>query len=272
MPHFTTSDGLRLHYTDEGAGVPLLCLAGLTRSTADFDYVAPHLQPCRLIRMDYRGRGQSDWDLNWHNYALPVEIRDVIELLDHLSLDAVAILGTSRGGLNAMGLAAAAPDRFLGAALNDVGPELDPKGLSNIMVYLGKRPAARTHEEAANALAYVMTGFRNVPHSRWLQEARTHFVQVEDGLDITYDPALRQAVEAGGEIPDLWPFFDALRDKPLCLIRGANSDLLSTETAQKMQERRPDMIYANVADRGHVPFLDEPAALEALSAWMGRLQ
>ena len=272
MPHFTTSDGLQLHYTDEGTGLPLLCLAGLTRSTADFDYVAPHLPPCRLIRLDYRGRGQSDWDSNWQNYVLPIEIRDVIELLDHLTIDAVAILGTSRGGLNAMGFAAAAPERFLGAALNDVGPELDPKGLSTIMVYLGKRPAASTHEEAATALAYVMTGFKNVPHSRWLEEAKTHFVQDADGLNITYDPALRQAVEAGGEVPDLWPFFDALIGKPLCLIRGANSDLLSTLTVQKMQERRPDMIYANVPDRGHVPFLDEPASLDALRTWMDALQ
>lgn len=272
MATFQTSDGLNLHYIDEGTGLPLLCLPGLTRTTADFDYVAPHLPPCRLIRMDYRGRGKSDWDENWQNYALPIEIRDVIELLDHLSLDAVAILGTSRGGLNAMGLAAAAPDRFLGAALNDVGPELDPKGLANIMVYLGKRPAARTHEEAATALAHVMTGFRNVPESRWLQEARTHFVEDKNGLNITYDPALRQAVEGGGEIPDLWPFFDALAGKPLCLIRGANSDLLSMCTAQKMQDRRPDMIFANVPDRGHVPFLDEPEALDALRKWMDALQ
>lgn len=272
MGTFQTSDGLDLHYTDEGTGLPLLCLPGLTRSTADFDYVAPHLPPCRLIRMDYRGRGKSDWDKNWQNYALPIEIRDVIELLDHLSLDAVAILGTSRGGLNAMGLAAAAPDRFLGAALNDVGPELDPKGLGNIMVYLGKRPTARTHEEAASALAHVMTGFGNVPNGRWMEEARIHFVEDKNGLNITYDPALRQAVEAGGEIPDLWPFFDALAGKPLCLIRGANSDLLSMDTAQKMQDRRPDMIFANVPDRGHVPFLDEPAALDALRNWMDALR
>lgn len=271
MAYFTTSDGLRLYYTDDGEGLPVLCLAGLTRSTLDFDYVAPHLPPCRLIRLDYRGRGQSDWDSNWQNYTLPVEVRDVIELLDHLAIEAVAIVGTSRGGLNAMGLAAAAPARFLGAVLNDVGPEIDPGGLANIMVYLGKRPTARTHEEAAIALAYVMTGFQNVPHSRWLQEAKTHFIQGEDGLDITYDPALRTAAEEGGEIPDLWPLFDALAGKPLCLIRGANSDLLSAETAQKMQDRRPDMIYANVPDRGHVPYLDEAKSLDAIRIWMGAL-
>lgn len=272
MATFTTSDGLKLFYTDEGEGLPLLCLAGLTRTSADFQYVTPHLPPCRLIKLDYRGRGQSDFDPNWRNYTLPVEIRDVLELMDHLSLAAVAILGTSRGGLNAMGLAATAPERLLGAALNDVGPELDPAGLSGIMTYLGRKPAARSHAEAAMALPLVLQGFRNVPPERWLQEARTHFTETESGLDITYDPHLRDAVEAGGEIPDLWPFFDALAGKPLCLIRGAGSDLLSADTAQKMQDKRPDMIFADVPDRGHIPFLDEPEARAALHTWMEQLQ
>ena len=73
MARFTTSDGLSLHYTDEGSGLPILCLAGLTRTGADFDYLAPHLSDHRLIRMDYRGRGRSDFDKNWQNYTLPVE-------------------------------------------------------------------------------------------------------------------------------------------------------------------------------------------------------
>ena len=272
MAAFTTSDGLSLFYTDEGEGLPLLCLAGLTRTSQDFQYVTPHLPPCRLIKLDYRGRGQSDFDPNWQNYTLPIEVRDVLELMDHLSLNATAILGTSRGGLNAMGLAATAPDRLLGTALNDVGPELDPAGLSDIMVYLGRKPTARSHAEAAAALPHVLKGFAGVPPERWLKEAQTHFVETEDGLDITYDPRLRDAVEAGGEIPDLWPFFDALAGKPLCLIRAEGSDLLSAETAQKMQTRRPDMIYATVPGRGHIPFLDEPEAIAALGAWMEQLQ
>lgn len=271
MATFVTSDGLTLFFSDTGAGLPLLCLPGLTRTTQDFQYVTPHLPPCRLIKLDYRGRGQSDFDPAWQNYTLPVEIRDVLELIDHLSLNAVAILGTSRGGLNAMGLAAAAPDRLLGAALNDVGPELDPAGLAGIMTYLGRKPAAHTHAEAAMALPFVLKGFADVPPERWLQEARTHFTQTAEGLDITYDPRLRNAVEAGGDIPDLWPFFDALAGKPLCLIRGAGSDLLSAATAQKMQDRRPDMVFADVPNRGHVPFLDEPEAVAALHRWMENL-
>lgn len=272
MPHVTSSDGLNLWYEDEGTGLPVLCLSGLTRTTRDFDYVAPHLADCRMIRMDYRGRGKSDWAKDYHDYALPVEIRDALELMDHLGVARFAILGTSRGGLNAMGMAVAAPDRLMGVCFNDIGPELDPKGLTTIMGYLGRRPAAKTHEDAASALEKVLAGFEGVPRERWLEEARKHFVARGDGLDITYDPDLRRAVEEAGHAPDLWPFFDALAGKPVCLIRGAGSDLMSAETADRMQARRPDMIRADVPGRGHVPYLDEAQAVAALREWIGRLQ
>jgi pimeloyl-ACP methyl ester carboxylesterase len=273
MGKFTTSDGLSLHYTDEGEGLPILCLAGLTRTGADFDYVAPHLAGNRLIRLDYRGRGQSGFDPDWQNYTLPVECRDVLELLAHLGLDKVAILGTSRGGLNAMGLAAGATDRLLGVALNDVGPFIDPAGLDFIMGYIGRNPAAKTHAEAAAAMARAFPEFEGVPESRWLEEAQKHYVQDAEGLKITYDPQMRKAVEAamGQPAPDLWPFFDAMAGLPLACIRGAASNLLSAETLAEMQKRRPDMITAVVPGRGHVPFLDEPEAIAALKEWIGKL-
>ena len=198
--------------------------------------------------------------------------RDALELMDHLRVARVTILGTSRGGLNAMGMALAAPGRLLGVCFNDIGPELDPKGLTTIMGYLGRRPAAKTHEDAASALEKVLAGFEGVPRERWLEEARKHFVARGDGLDITYDPDLRRAVEEAGHAPDLWPFFDALAGKPVCLIRGAGSDLMSAATADRMQARRPDMIRADVPGRGHVPYLDEPQAVAALREWIGQLQ
>jgi len=274
MPHFTTSDGLKLYYEDAGEGLPILCLAGLTRTSRDFDYAAPHLSGVRLIRMDYRGRGQSDWDDSWSNYALPIEGRDAMELLAHLGLSQAAILGTSRGGLNAMGIASVAPDALLGVALNDIGPEIDAEGLAFIMTYLGRNPAARTHEEAAAALNHLMCGFPGVPLERWAQEVRTHYTDAGGGLQITYDPKLRDAAEAAGgtEMPDLWPFFDALPPRPLALIWGENSDLLKEPTVHEMQRRRPDMITARVPDRGHIPFLDEPESLVALRAWIEAMQ
>ena len=269
MAKFTTSDGLNLYYRDEGSGLPILCLAGLTRTTADFDYVAPYLGDFRLIRLDYRGRGHSDWDTNWQNYALPIECRDVLELLDHLGLDRVAIIGTSRGGLNAMGLATTAKDRLIGVALNDIGPVIEPAGLEVIMGYLGRDPKALNHLDAARVMEKNMTSFVGVPFSRWMEEAVKHFTQTDSGLKITYDPKLRTAVEVQGAqaAPDLWPFFDALQGVPLAVLRGENSDLLSVETFAEMRRRRPDSLAATVVGRGHIPFLDEPEAVATLQTW-----
>lgn len=273
MPRFATSDGLSLHYTDEGEGLPLLCLAGLTRDGRDFDFVAPHLEHVRLIRLDYRGRGQSDWG-DPASYQIPVEGRDAVELLDHLGIRAAAVLGTSRGGLIAMMLAATVKDRLLGVALNDIGPEIAPEGLDIIKDYLGRAPALKTHAEVAEARERVMTGFANVPKTRWREEAERLFTETGDGLALTYDPKLREAVlESGAQpAPDLWPLFDALAGLPLVCLRGANSDLLAPETFAEMKRRRPDMIAVEVPDRGHIPFLDEPESLNALRRWLDMLR
>ena len=270
MPRFTTSDGLSLHYSDEGQGLPVLALAGLTRNGSDFDYVAPHLKGVRLIRLDYRGRGNSDWADDWATYSIPIEARDAVELLDHLAIDRAAILGTSRGGLIAMVLAATVKDRLLGIALNDIGPALDTAGLDVIKTYIGQNPVWKTHAEAAAERPAAMAGFANVPAERWLAEVKKLYVETPDGLTLTYDPKLRDAVLAAATelAPDLWPLFDLMQGLPLACIRGANSDLLSRDTLLQMQARRPDMIAATVPDRGHIPFLDEPEALDALTKWL----
>ena len=269
MPTFTTSDGISLHYTDEGTGLPVLCLAGLTRDGRDFDFVAPHLDDVRLIRLDYRGRGKSGW-ADPVTYQIPVEGRDAVELLNHLEIGKAAILGTSRGGLIAMVLAATVKDRLLGVALNDVGPEIDPAGLEVIKDYLGRTPALRTHAEVAAAREKAMTGFVDVPKSRWLEEAQRLFRETEDGLELFYDARLRDAVLGDGAdaAPDMWPLFDALAGLPLACIRGANSDLLAAPTFAEMSRRRPDMIAVEVPGRGHIPFLDEPESLDALRRWL----
>ena len=274
MATFTTSDGLSLYYEDTGEGLPILCLPGLTRTTADFDYVTPHLADTRLIKLDFRGRGQSDFDPDWQNYNLQVEGRDVLELLAHLGLPKAAVLGTSRGGMIGMGLAAVAKDHLLGVALNDIGPQIDPRGIAFIMVYLGRNPTSRTHEEAAAALKHVFADFEGVPYDRWLREAQKNYIETAEGLQITYDPKLREATEAMASQPamDLWPFFDALQGLPTACIRGANSQLFTQETLDKMAERRPDMVTAVVPGRGHVPFLDEPEAVAALRKWVEQMK
>lgn len=271
MPHFTAADGARLYFTDEGHGIPLLCLAGLTRNSSDFDYLAPHLPPLRLIRMDYRGRGQSDWT-GAESYTIVQEGADALALLDHLGLESAAILGTSRGGLIGMYLSAIAPNRVRGLILNDVGPVIDPLGLARIGDYIGRAPSARSYAAMAVALEHMMDGFE-VPPSRWMEEAKKHYILTDQGLDLTYDPALRTAFLEAMKAPaaDAWPLFDACTAKPLALIRGANSDLLTQATADEMAERAPDMIYEEVPDRAHIPFLDEPEALRAIHRFLGLL-
>jgi len=270
---FTAPDEARLAFRDEGQGTPLLCLAGLTRTMSDFDYLAPHLPPCRLIRMDYRGRGASQWT-GAASYSVPQEARDALALLDHLGVAQAAVLGSSRGGMIGMMLAAKAHSRLLGLCFNDVGPALQSKGLERILGYVGRNPSAKTHAALAAALPANLPGFHGVPPERWLDEARRHYTAADGGLKITYDPALREAFLAAtqGPAPDLWPLFDACAGLPLALIRAANSDLLSVADAAEMRRRRPDMIFGEVPDRAHIPFLDEPVALAVISAFLKAVQ
>lgn len=273
MQYFRADDGAMIAFTDEGAGLPVLCLAGLTRTGADFDYLAPHLADVRLIRMDYRGRGASEWT-GAETYTVPREAKDALALLDHLGIEKAAILGTSRGGLIAMYLAAVAKDRILGVCLNDVGPVLERAGLGKIFDYIGRNPAANDYETLAQKLPAVMPEFSDVPEGRWLEEAKRLYRETPEGMKITYDPALREPFLAAfkGEIPEAWPLFDAMQGLPLALIRGANSDLLSKDAALRMSERRPDMIFAEVPGRGHIPWLDEPEAVAAVRKWIAAVR
>ncbi|WP_354595926.1 alpha/beta fold hydrolase [Rhodovulum tesquicola] len=273
MQHFAADDGLMLAYDDQGAGTPLLCLAGLTRNMDDFEPVLDHFaDSARVIRLDMRGRGRSGHDPDFMNYNLIREGRDALALLDHLGLEKAAILGTSRGGLIAMVLAMGHRDRLLGVCLNDIGPLVDPRGLAYIMGHLGKRPGLADFDAAAERLEAAMQDrFPGVSRATWREYARRVWDEAPDGLALRYDPRLRNAVSeasATDALPDLWPMFDALAGLPVALIRGANSDILSAETAAEMRRRRPDMIFAEVADRGHVPFLDEPESLAAIRAFL----
>ncbi|MBV1865817.1 MAG: alpha/beta hydrolase [Rhodobacteraceae bacterium] len=273
MKTFKTSDGLNLAYHDEGAGLPVLCLPGLTRNSRDFDFVAPHMKHVRLIRLDYRGRGESDYDPNWKNYSVPIEARDVLELLDHLGLEKAALIGTSRGGMISMVLGKMAKDRLLGVLFNDIGPVLEQSGLDLIAEYIGLKPPYKTLAEAAADRPNVMENFANVSPERWLAEVTAQFSETADGLELRYDPKLREGVVAtlGADAPNLWPYFDALQGLPLALVRGENSNLLTAQAAADMQERRPDMIFGQVPDRGHIPFLDETESLSVIHEWLGKM-
>ena len=269
MPRFNTSDGLSLFYEDEGHGTPVLCLSGLTRNVTDFTYLIPHLPDHRVIRMDYRGRGQSDYADDFMSYSILREGQDAIELMEHLGLDRFALIGTSRGGLIAMALSVTHPGRMTGVVLNDIGPEVAPIGIERIMDYVGKTPPFANLDAAADALAAGhAAGFPGVSLIRWREQAEFMWTDVPGGgVALRYDAKLRDAMigQAGaGEAPDLWLLFDGLRELPVAAIRGENSDLLSVETFEKMQARHPNLIATTVPDRGHVPFLDEQEAVTAI--------
>ena len=277
MNHVRADDGARLAYHDEGQGLPVLALAGLTRTMRDFDYLGAHLaghsDGVRLIRLDSRGRGGSDWT-GADTYTVPREARDALCLIDHLGLDRVAILGSSRGGLIGLFLAATAPDRLRGLCLNDIGPVLERDALERIGEYVGIPPFAKTRAQMAERLASAMPGFVDVPAARWAEEAERLSVETVEGLGLTYDPALRTAfLDAIAAPPvDLWPLFDACAGFPLALLRGENSDLLSVATVEAMRARRPDLLFASVANRGHIPFLDEPESLDLIHHWIAAMR
>ena len=265
MKYVTASDGVRLAYDDQGAGHALLCLPGLTRNMEDFEPVLDHYRDkARVIRMDFRGRGASDY-ADHATYTPQQEAADVVTLLDHLGVARACVLGTSRGGLVALVMAMTAKNRLSGVVFNDIGPEIMPEGLSVIMEYIGVAPSFGSLEEAADAMPALYDGvFWNVPAATWADFARRLWREEEGRLYLRYDPKLRDAVapafEPNAAVPDLWPLFDALHDVPLGLIRGAQSNILSADTATKMRARRPDMAFVELVDRGHVPFLDEPGA------------
>ncbi len=272
MPHFTASDGARLFYRDGGEGPVLICLHGLTRNGADFDVLRPLLPGLRMIALDARGRGQSEHS-GAASYTVQRESEDVLNLLDHLGIEAAPFLGTSRGGMVTMALAARAPGRVLGLCLNDIGPEMEPDGRMRITTYVGLQPRERSIEERVAAMPTLNPGFVGVPEARWREEVCRHFVETPEGLHIAYDPALRDAFMATlDRAPNMWQGFDALAGRPVAVIRGSNSDILSPRIVAEMTRRRPDVIKAEVPGRGHMPFLDELESLVTLRAFLSSVR
>ena len=266
--------GLRLHVREYGAGpsqrLPVVCLPGLSRTAEDFDALAGALaaDPAasrRVLALDYRGRGLSDYDRDPKNYALPVELTDVIAVLDACGAAPAVIVGTSRGGLLAMMLAAVRPDAVAGAVLNDIGPVIEVKGLMRIRDYLGKLPQPASFEEGAEILRRITDGqFPKLSPADWIAAAKRAWREKDGRLVLTYDTALAHnfaALTFDKPLPPMWPQFEALAKKPLMVIRGANSDLLSAETVEAMNARAAAMEVLVVPDQGHAPLLVEPEVI-----------
>ena len=278
----TAPDGLHLHVRCYGrasaAGTSVVCLPGLARTTADFDALATALSrdgshPRRVIALDYRGRGLSQYDNNPANYSLPVELADVLAVVTALETLPAVFIGTSRGGILTMLLAAVRPSAIAGAVLNDIGPVIEPQGLMRIKSYVGKLPQPRTFEEGAEILRRLFhTQFPLLGPNDWLAAARRMFKEEDGQLVTTYDPRLATtlaAVDLEQPVPTLWKEFDALTHVPVMVIRGANSDILSASTVAQMKARHPALETFEVPDQGHAPLLAEPDTVALIANFVG---
>ena len=266
----TATDGLRLHARCYGrpgtTGIPVVCLPGRARTAADFDVLATALsrdgpRPRRVIALDYRGRGLSQYDHNPANYSLPVELADVLAVVTALEALPAVFIGTSRGGILTMLLAAVRPTAIAAAILNDIGPVIEPQGLMRIKSYVGKLPQPRNFEEGAEILRRLFHGqFPKLGLDDWLAGARRIFKEENGRMVTTYDPKLAatmEGIDLEQPIPTLWKEFDALASVPLMVVRGENSDILSKKTVADMTARRAEMRILEVNDQGHAPLLAE---------------
>lgn len=260
-------DGLRIHLREYGSSrsptLPAVCLPGLTRTVADFDMLAPALAaagPRRVLAIDSRGRGQSEYDRNPENYNLLVELADVVAVLTALSVGPAVFVGSSRGGLLAMHLAVAHPTTIAGIVLHDIGPVIEPKGLVRIRSYVGKMMQPRSFAEGAEILRRLSSSqFPKLTAEQWLAAAQRAWKMRDGALVPTYDVQLARtlaAIDLEQRLAPLWNEFDALARVPMLVIRGAKSDILSAETLAAMAARHPGMQSIEVADEGHVPLLD----------------
>ncbi len=266
--------GRRMHVSDWGdprdPRTPVLGLPGYARTARDFAHVAEHLAPRRLVSLDYRGRGRSDYESDWRDYDPRSLVDDIRHVAVATGLHRFVVVGTSLGGILAMALAVAMPAALAGAVLNDVGPAAVPAGAGYLIDYMGRD---RPQPDWPSAVAELQ---RNIPDlslkgdDEWLAFARNTFRQGDDGLlHIDWDPAVVNPLRhAAARAVDLWPLFRALRPFPVLGIRGGVSMLLSAETFDAMAAAHPGMRRITMDGVGHAPTLGEPTLREALDDFL----
>lgn len=278
---YTSGDGLRLYARDHGpqdsGRLPVLCLPGLTRNAKDFEPLAERLGATRrVVCPDFRGRGRSQYAGDPLTYRPDVELDDTLLLLDALAIPKVAVIGTSRGGIVGMIMAAKAPERLAGLLLNDIGPRIDKAGLLRIRGYLGRDPELSSWSDAVVALKATNPGFESLSAAAWERFARRVFRDEMGRPRADYDARLAATFPSAadidaGKVPELWALLPALAGVPVTVLRGVHSDLLSAATVTEMQAYLSHVTAVSVADRGHVPFLDEPESVVAVDALLAAI-
>jgi pimeloyl-ACP methyl ester carboxylesterase len=273
-------DGLNLFardYAGTSDALPVICIPGLTRNSRDFEELAPRIVESsnrRVVALDLRGRGASDHDPNPKNYAPATYANDVLALMASLKLKRAIFIGTSLGGFVTMTLAAKRLSVIGAAVLNDIGPRVERIGLDRIASYAGKAPTIRDWADAA-AYAKQTNGlaFPDYQAEDWDRFAHRIFNQRPDGGPApSYDPNIFQPVSklaALLALPLVWGAFRRLsRHKPVLVIRGQLSDILSDATVKKMRHGAKAFSYAEVSNVGHAPSLSEATAWDAIHKFL----
>ena len=277
-------DGLRLHVCEYGSStleaLPVVCLPGLTRTTADFDVIAPALAygtpPRRVIALDSRGRGDSEYDPDPQHYNLAIELADLVAVLKAMQTGRAVFLGSSRGGILTMLLAASDSTAIAGAVLHDIGPVIEPEGLARIKGYVGKLPPPRSLAEGASILRRLFeVQFPKLKGEQWLAAAGRAWKNDGGALVPTYDVQIATTIadfDSARPLPPLWNEFDALTHVPILVVRGANSDVLSAATVNAMRARCPGLDSIEVPDQGHVPLLEGAALLQRIAVFVDKCE
>ena len=276
---WTSRDGLKLHFRDYAGRAdrpPVLCLPGLTRNARDFEPLAQRIAgEWRVLCPDLRGRGDSAYAKDSASYNPLQYVDDIAVLLEQEGIERVVAFGTSLGGLMTMIMALTAPQRIAAAMLNDVGPEIEPGGLERIRGYVGQGRSFPTWMHAARALEESQSDiFPDWEIADWLAMAKRCMVVGSNGrIHFDYDMRIAEPFsQPGGEAGvDMWPGIAGLKDRPVLLLRGELSEILSARTLDKMADMLPDAEAVTVPRVGHAPMLDEPVAVAAIDRLLARV-
>lgn len=260
-----------------GDGPPVVCLPGLARTLDDFEPLAAHLAAPeggarRVISISSRGRGLSDRDPDPSRYQVKQESADALAVLDTLGVNRAAFIGTSRGGLLTMMIAALKPEIVAAAVLNDIGPQIELEGLIRIQRMLASAALPETFEQGAKWIRMANGDrFPALGAGDWARWARRAWRSVDGRLEPACDPALSETLrglDLTKPVPSVWPLFDALKGPPLMVVRGELSDLFSEAQLGRMVERRPDAVVWRVAGQGHAPLLDDAPTMDAIASFL----